>query len=212
MMRFLAACAAALLFGAATIPTQAQSGQETVVPTAPQANAAPMTDQEMREQYAKSMTYMLRRAKLVRTLTAQHMVYITENGDKPNLHLVEEASQVVAFDLVCDGNDFDPAALDQVATESTYRIAVEAGQSPIAATLREIGSTQPVQARMDLLGDISSSVFLFQVGRRRGLFDSLITDFGREKFCTGMRTNMRERYNSITAEKDTKQDETPEVK
>ncbi len=203
MMRVLGACAAALLLVTGTGATQAQPEQETVVPTTPAPNATPMTDQEMRDQYAKSMTYMLRRAKLVRTLAAQHMVYINENAAKPSLHLVEEASQVVAYDLVCDGNNFDPAALDQMATESTYRIAVEAGQSPIAAPLREIGSTQPIQARMDLLGDVSSSVFLFQVGRRRGLFDSLITDFGLEKFCNGMRANMRERYDSITAEQDT---------
>lgn len=171
-----------------------ETGQETVTPT----GITPMTEEEARAQYARSMTYMLRRAKLVRTLAAEHLVHVAENAAKPDLHLVEEASQVVAYDLVCANGDFDPVALDQMATESTYRIAVEAGESPIAKTLTDLGREQSIQQRMDLLGDVSSTVFLFQVGRRRGLFDSLITDFGKEDFCSGMRTNMRQRYDSLT--------------
>ncbi len=178
-----------------TAPETAQEPpQETVTPT----TSKPMTQEEARAQYARSMTYMLRRAKLVRTLAAEHLVHVAENAAKPDLHLVEEASQVVAYDLVCANGDFDPAALDQMATESTYRIAIEAGESPIAKTLTDLGREQSIQQRMDLLGDVSSTVFLFQVGRRRGLFDSLITDFGKEDFCSGMRTNMRQRYDSLT--------------
>lgn len=171
--------------------------QEEVVPTSPPKQ---MTEQEIREQYAKSMTYMLRRAKLVRSLAAEHLVFLAENASEPELHLVEEASQVVAYDLVCENGEFDPVALDQMTTESTYRIAVAAGNSPIAAKLTDLGQQQSIRDRMDLLGDVSSTVFMFQVGRRRGLFDSLITDFGMEKFCSGMRTNMRTRYDSIIAD------------
>ena len=163
------------------------------------AEPRPMTEDEIREQYAKSMNFMLRRAKLVRTLAAEHLVYIAENASDPELHIVEEASQVVAYDLVCENGQFDPVALDQMTTESTYRIAIVAGQSPVAATLTELGQRQTIPERMSLLGDLASTVFMFQVGRRRGLFDSLITDFGMDKFCTGMRANMRARYDSIVA-------------
>lgn len=163
------------------------------------AEARPMTEEEVREQYAKSMNFMLRRAKLVRTLAAEHLVYIAENASQPEFHIVEEASQVVAYDLVCDNGQFDPAALDQMTTESTYRIAIAAGKSPIAETLTELGQRQTIPERMSLLGDMASTVFMFQVGRRRGLFDSLITDFGMSKFCSGMRANMRQRYDSIVA-------------
>lgn len=182
-----------LIFCSLVTAAHAQDA-ETVVPNEPQ-----LTDQERREQYARSMSYMLRRAKLVRTLAAEHLVYIGENAAKPDLHLVEEASQVIAYDLVCSNGNFEPAALDQMATESTYRIAVEVSNSPIVGTLSDIGQQQSIQERMNLLGDVSSTVFMFQVGRRRGLFDSLITDFGKEGFCTGMLTNMRQRYESIAS-------------
>lgn len=168
---------------------------------APPAAVPPqqMTEEQIREQYAKSMNFMLRRAKLVRTLAAEHLVFIAENAADPELHIVEEASQVVAYDLVCENGQFDPVALDQMTTESTYRIAIAAGKSPIAGTLTELGQRQTIPERMSLLGDLASTVFMFQVGRRRGLFDSLITDFGMDKFCSGMRTNMRQRYDSLVA-------------
>jgi hypothetical protein len=38
---------------------------------------------------------------------------------------------------------------------------------------------------------------MFEVGRRRGLFDALLTDFGKKRFCAGMQTDMRNRYNEI---------------
>lgn len=186
-------------------PAQEEPVIETITPSPPRPSQpqedAPLTEEETRERFTQSMSYMLRRAKLVRTLAAEHMVHINENGEKPELHLVEEASQVVAYDLVCANGDFDPVVLDQMATDSTYRIALEAGNSPIAKPLADIGQRQSIQARMDLLGDVSSSVFLFQVGRRRGLFDSLITDFGEENFCSGMRSNMRDRYEALRADR-----------
>ena len=177
-----------------TVALHAQdSSQETITPNGQPA----LSEQEQRDQYARSMTYMLRRAKLVRTLAAEHLVHIGENASKPDLHLVEEASQVVAYDLVCANGNFDPAALDKMATESTYRIAVEVSSSPIVSVLTELGQQQSIQERMSLLGDVSSTVFMFQVGRRRGLFDSLITDFGKDGFCNGMLANMRQRYEGL---------------
>ena len=163
-------------------------------------NNGQKTEAEMRQQYEQSMTYMLKRAKLMRTLAAQHIVYLGENAEEPELHLVEEASQVVAFDLVCSDDTFDPALLDQMATESNYRIAIQAANSPIAETLTDIGREQSIQERMNLLGDVATTVFMFQVGRRRGLFDSLMTYFGKTKFCDGLRPNMRERYVTLTSE------------
>lgn len=156
------------------------------------------TEAEIREQYEKSMTYMLRRAKLVRTLAAQHILYLGENAGEPELKMLEDATQVVAFDLVCSDDTFDPNVLDQLATESSYLIAAQTPASPIAATLSDIAAGQTVQERMNLLGDISTTVFMFQVGRRRGLFDSLMTDFGKTKFCDGLRGNIRESYTALT--------------
>lgn len=159
------------------------------------------SEAEIREQYEKSMTYMLRRAKLVRTLAAQHILYLGENVADPELKMLEDATQVVAFDLVCSDDTFDPNVLDQLATESSYLIAAQTPRSPIAATLSDIAAEQTVQERMNLLGDISTTVFMFQVGRRRGLFDSLMTDFGKTKFCDGLRGNIRESYASLTSDR-----------
>lgn len=187
-MRPILPCLCLLLAAACAVPTFAQEAP----PTTP-----PLTEQELREQFTRSMNYMLRRAKLARTLAAEHIVYLGEHADKPEMHLIEEASQVIAFDLVCADDTMKPEELDRIATESSYRIASQAGQSPIGEKLADIGRQQSVQERMTLLGDISTTVFMFQVGRRRGLFDSLITDFGADGFCNGMRSSMRDRYNAL---------------
>ena len=115
------------------------------------------------------------------------------------MHLIEEASQVIAFDLVCTDEITTNKGLHHVATESTYKIAALAGKSPIVEKLSELGQQQAIRERMNMLGDIATTVFMYQVGRRRGLFDSLIADFGETKFCDGMRDNMRDRYNTLTA-------------
>ena len=196
---------AGIFLSAAFVPAVYGQDQSAPAPQPP-GQDEPLSEEEIREQYAKSITYMLRRAKLARSLAAEHLLFLGENADRPELHLVEEASQVIAFDLVCSDGSLDPARLDQLATESSYRIAVQASRSPIAGKLAELGQQQSVQARMNLLGDVATTVFMFQVGRRRGLFDSLITDFGREKFCNGMRTNIRERYDSLTGGPDTDTD------
>lgn len=177
----------------------AQTAFAQQVPEPDQAQQKqPLTEEEVREQFTRSMTYMLRRAKLTRTLAAEHLLYLSSNGEIPEMHLVEEASQVIAFDLVCSDAILKPDMLDEIATSSSYRIAAQVGTSPIAPKLADLAREQTVQERMDLLGDVSTTVFMFQVGRRRGLFDSLITDFGEQRFCDGMRANMRERYYLLT--------------
>ena len=212
----LSLCVACLSFAGSAYATNATNAAEQQQPAGPAMSeiiqksdqqtdkpsdkpSGQQTEAELRAQYEKSMTYMLQRAKLVRGLAAQHIVFLGENADAPELHLVEEASQVVAFDLVCSDDTFDPEVLDQLATESNYRIAVQVAKSPIAGTLSDIGRQQSIQERMNLLGDISTTVFLFQVGRRRGLFDSMLTDFGKVRFCNGLRGNMRERYNALAS-------------
>ena len=162
--------------------------------------AAERTEEQLLERYEQSMTYMLRRADMVRALAAEHLVYMDENAASPEIHLIEEASQVLAFDVVCSDDVIDAVGLQHIATASTYKIAVLAGRSPIVAKLSEIGQQQPIRDRMNLLGDIATTVFMHKIGRRRGLFDSLVTDFGTEKFCNGMRSNMRDRYNALTSD------------
>ncbi len=200
-IRFFLSPLVAVLLGTAVTAQDTETTPQPPAPTdqAP-ATSAPrqLTEQEARDQYARSMNFMLRRSKLVRSLAAQHILYIGENASKPDLHLVEEATQVMAFDMVCGNGNFEAEKLDQLATESTYRIAVEAANSPIAKTLVELGQEQRIPERMVLLGDISTTVLMFQVARRRGLFDSLVTDFGKDSFCNGMLTNMRDRYDSLT--------------
>ena len=205
---FIACLSLTGLPSAAAQQQQSPELQETLrktskIPTGDE-KPEPKSEAELREQYEKSMTYMLRRAKLVRTLSAQHILYLGENAEMPDLKMVEDATQVVAFDLVCSDDTFDPLMLDQLSTESSYRIAAQAAKSPIAQMLGDIGRQQSIEERMNLLGDISTTVFMFQVGRRRGLFDSLMTDFGKEKFCNGLRPNIRESYNSLTTNDDKK--------
>lgn len=159
-----------------------------------------LTEEELRARYEKSMSYMLRRADLARALAAELLVHMDKNAAAPEIHLIEEASQVLAFDVVCGDEVINANGLQHIATTSTYKIAVVAGQSPIVAKLSEISQQQPIRDRMNLLADISTIVFMHNIGRRRGLFDSLITDFGTESFCNGMRTNMRDRFNTLTSD------------
>lgn len=185
-----------LLFVLYAGATNAQAPQETVRPTNPSSAA---DAKERQEQYVRSMNYMLKRAKLTRGLAAQHMQFVTQNASDADARKIEDASQVVAYDFVCPDEIMQPAKLDQIATEASYRIAVMAGQSPIAKSLQELAKQQTIGERMELLGDITTTTFMFMVGRRRGLFDSLITDFGQSKFCAGMQQNMRGIYTGLTA-------------
>lgn len=174
----------------------AQQEIETITPTSP---LSAEEQKERQEQYVRSMNYMLKRAKLTRQLAAQHMVYVSENADKKDAKKIEDASQLVAFDFVCADDVLKPEKLDEIATEASYRIAVLAGRSPITPALQDLGKQQTIGERMELLGDVTSTTFMFMVGRRRGLFDSLITDFGESKFCDGMRANMRGIYAELNA-------------
>jgi len=178
----------AAIVGATGIST-AQEGEP-----APQERSA-----EEQEQILKSMEYMLRRAQLTRTLAAEHLRYIKDNRDKAEIRLIEDASQVMAFDLICDDEKMDGRELNQIAADTSFKIAMMAGNSTIAPRLARHAQKQTIEQRMELIGDISTTVLMYEVGRRRGLFDALLTDFGKKRFCAGMQTDMRTRYNEIIA-------------
>jgi len=149
------------------------------------------------QQIMKSMEYMLRRAQLTRSLASEHLAYIKENRGKEEIRILEDASQVMAFDLICEDEQMDRRALNQIAADTSFKIAMMAGTSSIGARLTRLASKQTVEERMELIGDISTTVLMYEIGRRRGLFDALLTDFGKKRFCAGMQTDMRNRYEEI---------------
>lgn len=158
------------------------------------------SDNELRDQQVmKSMGYMLRRAQLTRTLASEHLDYIKKNRDKEEMRALEDASQVMAFNLICEDEEMDVKALNQIAADTSFKIAMMAGTSSIGQQLTSIARKQTVEERMELIGDISTTVLMYEIGRRRGLFDALLTDFGQKRFCAGMQTDMRTRYKEIIA-------------
>ncbi|MFC3053597.1 hypothetical protein [Kordiimonas pumila] len=166
----------------------AEEPKETVTPTSPS-----MDDPAIR----KSIEHMLKRAQLTRTLAAEHLIYIKENRDTAIIRLIEDATQVMAFNLICEDEKIEARELNQIAADVSFKVAMMAGNSSISEQLARIASQQTVNERMELIGDISTTVLMFEVGRRRGLFDALMTDFGKPRFCSGMEGDMRTRYNAL---------------
>jgi len=166
-------------------------------PMAAAQDAEPQPSQ--RDQTVRSMQFMLKRAELVRMLAAQHLTYIDDNRDKDELHLMDDAAQVMAFSLVCQDPEYDPVILNRIAAESTLQIALEVNGSPIEEAIAEAMGDMNARDRITLVADVSSNVLMFKIGRRRGLFDALLTDFGTARFCKGMQSNMRARYQSLAA-------------
>ncbi|WP_286828072.1 MULTISPECIES: hypothetical protein [Kordiimonas] len=149
------------------------------------------------DQTVRSIQYLLKRAELVRMLSAQHLIYIDDNRDKDELHLMDDAAQVMAFSLVCQDPSFDPATLNKIAAESTLQIALKVEGSPIEEAITDAMGELQGKDRITLIADVSSNVLMFKIGRRRGLFDALLTDFGTARFCKGMGSNMRARYQGL---------------
>lgn len=161
--------------------------------------AAEDENTNQQEQAFKSMQMMLKRAELVRLLAAEHLIYISSQRKKNDIHLMDDASQVMAFGLVCDDPSLDPAMMNKIAAETTLQIALAVNGSPIEDRITQVmGELAPTE-RLTLVADVSTTVLMFKVGRRRGLFDALLTDFGTDRFCKGMRTNMIARYNGLAA-------------
>lgn len=189
LKHFAAIFAASALISGATIAQNA----------APQDNGAQngMPTEAQQQKILKSIDHMLRRAELTRSLAAEHLEYIKSNRDKAETRLLEDASQVMAFDLICDDEKMDYQSLNQIAADASYKIGMMAGNSTIAGRLREISKTKSVEERMELIGDVATTVLMYEIGRRRGLFDALLTDFGKKRFCAGMQTDMRTRFNEM---------------
>ena len=160
-------------------------------------DAAPQSAEQ--KQILKSMQHMLRRAQTSRTLAAEHIKYIKSTDDAEAIRLLEDASQVMAFHLICEDETMDSRDLNQIAADVSFKIAMMAGNSTIAPRLTRMAQKQSVEQRMELIGDISTTVLMYEIGRRRGLFDALLTDFGQKRFCAGMQTDMRTRYDELNA-------------
>lgn len=172
---------------------------EQAAPAAYQAAAETKAPSLEDEHVQRSIQYMLERAQLTRTLATEHLKYLKDNRTSPDIRLMEDASQVMAFDLVCTDEKIEKKTLNHIAAETSFKIAMLAGESTISERLARITDRQTVPARMELVGDIATTVLMFEVGRRRGLFDALVTDFGAKRFCSGMRADMRTRYNDLAS-------------
>ncbi|MCK0068689.1 hypothetical protein [Kordiimonas laminariae] len=155
---------------------------------------------DQQAQIKKSINHMLARAQLVRSLAAEHHLYILANREDQIIRLIEDASQVMAYNLICEDETMDNQALNDIATDVTFKIAVMAGKSTIAKQLEGISQQITMESRMELVGDMATTVLMFEVGRRRGLFDALLTDFGNKRFCAGLQADVRNRYNELISE------------
>lgn len=151
----------------------------------------------------KAMEFMLQRAELVRFLAAEHIAYLGNSDDMRTKQLLDNAAQVLAYNIVCNDDALDPATLNLIAAESTLQIALKIDSSPINKQISDVMGQLTGPDRMMLVADVSSAVLLFKVGRRRGLFDALLTDFGTDRFCKGMGANMRGRYHALAAQFET---------
>lgn len=147
----------------------------------------------------QSMQFMLARAELVRLLAAKHLNYLDSQNATAEARLVEDGSEVMAFSLICEDETFEPAMLNRIAAEATLKIALMVETSPVKESITEIMGNLAPEERMTLVADMSSMVLMFRIGRKRGLFDALLTDFGTRRFCTGMKSGITKRYNDLSA-------------
>lgn len=182
---FLATCLGVLA------PPMAALAQDEVT----QGGAAQDEDSRM-----KAVQLMLQRAEIVRFLAAEHIAFLASIDDLRTKQLMDDAAQVMAYSIVCNDDALEPVRLNQIAAETTLQIALLIDKSPINAQISDIMGSLSGPGRMMLVADVSSAVLMFKVGRRRGLFDALLTDFGTDRFCKGMGSNMRGRYHSLAAQ------------
>lgn len=187
------------LFLLAASVTEVNAHTQSVAPQAvepPKQDDAPdFSDPNVQ----RSIQYMLERAQLTRTLATDHLGYLKENRALPEIRLMEDASQVMAFNRVCDDEKIITKTLNHIAADTSFRIAMLSGESTISERLERITASQAVNKRMELIGDIATTVLMFEVGRRQGLFEALVTDFGVKRFCSGMQDDMRTRYNDLAS-------------
>lgn len=146
-----------------------------------------------------AIQYMLERAQLTRSLATEHLTYMQKNRASAEIRLMEDASQVMAFNILCEDEKIEEKTINHIAADTSFRIAMLAGDSTISTQLARITESQPVSRRMELIGDMATTVLMFEVGRRKGMFDALVTDFGVKRFCAGMQDDMRTRYNALAS-------------
>ena len=156
-------------------------------------------NEEDRERAMEGMSFMLRRAEFVRLLAAEHLGYLNANRDKAAFFTLEEASQVMAYNLICEDDSMDPRQLNNIAAQTTLQVSLLMESSPAGKTMAEAIKGMNPADRLELVADVSTAVLMFKIGRRRGLFDALLTDFGNKRFCGGMGADMRRRYNGLVA-------------
>ena len=197
LVSFMAEVRMLLIVCAAFVAMLAGTGTPAVAQEAPATESTP---QAADDQALRSMSFVVQRAEIVRLLAAEHLSFLNSNRDKAEFHLLEEASQVMAYNLVCEDEAVDVAALNDIAAQTTLKVAMLVDQSPAGDTLRSLTEKYRPEDRLILIADMSSTVLMFKIGRRRGLFDALLTDFGAKRFCAGMGANMRDRFNSLVSE------------
>lgn len=169
------------------------SAQEEITVTRPQAKAEVAPE----DRVMQSMQFVLKRAELIRLLSAEHLNYLDSQNATSEVRLIEDGSEVMAYGLICNDETFEPRILNRIAAEATLKIALLVESSPIKARMTETMGELPADERMTLVADIASTVLMFKIGRRRGLFDALLTDFGNARFCKGMGSSIRKRYNNL---------------
>jgi hypothetical protein len=154
---------------------------------------------EEKERALEGMGFMLQRAEFVRLLAAEHLGYLNANRDKAAFFTLEEASQVMAYNLICEDDAMEPRQLNTIAAQTTLQVSLLLDASPAGKTMAEAMERLNPPERLALIADVSTAVLMFKIGRRRGLFDALLTDFGNKRFCSGMGSDMRRRYNGLVA-------------
>jgi hypothetical protein len=155
--------------------------------------------EEEKERALEGMGFMLQRAEFVRLLAAEHLGYLNANRDKAAFFTLEEASQVMAYNLICEDEAMEPRQLNTIAAQTTLQVSLLMDASPAGKTMAEAMERMNPAERLSLVADVSTAVLMFKIGRRRGLFDALLTDFGNKRFCSGMGADMRRRYNGLVA-------------
>ncbi|NVJ97852.1 MAG: hypothetical protein HWE25_06855 [Alphaproteobacteria bacterium] len=148
-------------------------------------------------QAMKSMQHVLKRAEVVRLLAAEHLNYLEGEGATADVRMMEDGAEVMAFSLICDSAGLDPKMLNRIAAEATMKIALKVETSPIKDRMTQIMGDMRPEDRLNLVADVSSTALMFKIGRRRGLFDALLTDFGTGRFCRGMGGAIKKRYNDL---------------
>ncbi|MCJ9429501.1 hypothetical protein [Kordiimonas marina] len=182
------------------LPASAQTAPDSIQQAENFATQQAAPQQDDQERSLKALALILGRAQTVRILAAQHLAYLSSKRATPEVHQMEDAAQVMAYSLICADPEMDTKTLNDIANQSTLKIALLLDQSPAGQKIKADSAGRPEAERLALISDVASTTLMFKIGRRRGLFDSLKTDFGTKRFCAGLGGDMRKRYESLAAD------------